>query len=414
MSCIRRIAVLVLAGGFTSMNVAAEATSGPTVVEEQDTAGQAIDIVLGTGETLLGSLSAIGVSARDAHAATRELAEVLNARTLAAGTPLRIWRSRNEHAKGDKQCLTRLEIVPELDRLVTVTHTADGTFQAVEVPIEHERRTVIAAGQIASTLYEGVVERQVPSEVWRPLFLLLGHAIDLQRELRRNDRFRLVYELFRDERDGKEHAGTLLFAELKRQTDTIQAWRYRDSRGTVGYFDAQGRSVQTTLMRTPVDGARLTSRFGRRRHPVLGYTRAHRGLDFGAPRGTPVYAAGNGIVKQRARLGSFGRYVRLRHGGGYETAYAHLSRYAKGLSVGEKVSQGQVIGYVGASGVTTGPNLHYEVLSRGNQVDPLRLNLPPGRQLAGRELTRFQQVRATLDAQLARASPSDNGAVALR
>jgi murein DD-endopeptidase MepM/ murein hydrolase activator NlpD len=161
------------------------------------------------------------------------------------------------------------------------------------------------------------------------------------------------------------------------------------------YFNAQGHSVRKALMRTPIDGARLTSRFGRRRHPILGYTRAHTGVDFAAPTGTPIYAAGDGMIVTRVRTGGYGKYVKIRHNAQYHTAYAHMSRFAVGLGAGSRVRQGQVIGYVGSTGQATGPHLHYEVHYHGHPVNPLRIRLPLGQKLAGLDLREFM-VRRTL------------------
>jgi murein DD-endopeptidase MepM/ murein hydrolase activator NlpD len=174
-------------------------------------------------------------------------------------------------------------------------------------------------------------------------------------------------------------------------------YRHATGDGLTDYFDAQGRSARKALMRTPIDGARLSSRYGKRRHPVLGYTRMHRGVDFAASRGTPIYAAGNGSITHAGRNGGYGKYVRIRHNGRYSTAYAHMSRYGRGIRRGRRVSQGRIIGYVGSTGRSTGPHLHYEILSEGRQVNPLTLKMPSGRKLAGAELDRYHNARARLE-----------------
>ncbi|MCH7814405.1 MAG: M23 family metallopeptidase, partial [Planctomycetes bacterium] len=163
------------------------------------------------------------------------------------------------------------------------------------------------------------------------------------------------------------------------------------------YFDAKGRSARKALMRTPIDGARLSSVFGRRRHPILGYNKLHRGVDFAAPRGTPIYAAGNGVIVRAGRNGAYGKYVRIRHNARYATAYAHMSGFARGTRKGKRVTQGQVIGYVGTTGRSTGPHLHYEILAGGVRTNPMKLRMPSGRKLKGAELARFQQTRAGIE-----------------
>jgi murein DD-endopeptidase MepM/ murein hydrolase activator NlpD len=181
----------------------------------------------------------------------------------------------------------------------------------------------------------------------------------------------------------------------------MRLYRHRSTDGETDYFDAKGHSVRKALVVSPVDGARISSGFGRRRHPILGYTKMHRGTDFAAARGTPVYAAGRGVIETAGRNGAYGRYIRIRHNGTYKTAYAHLQGYVRGIKRGKRVRQGQVIGYVGSSGRSTGPHLHYEILRNGKQINPKRLNLPSGRILKGAELARFQTARAALETRLA-------------
>jgi murein DD-endopeptidase MepM/ murein hydrolase activator NlpD len=173
----------------------------------------------------------------------------------------------------------------------------------------------------------------------------------------------------------------------------ILLYRHTTADGLTEFFNHKGESVKKALLRTPADGTRLTSRFGMRRHPILGYDRMHKGIDFGLPMGAPILAAGDGTVEMAGRQGAYGNYVRIRHADGWETGYAHLSRYAKGLKPGQRVSQGQVIGYVGSTGASTGPHLHYEVIMSGRQVNPLSIKMPSGRKLDGRELARFQDTR---------------------
>ena len=179
--------------------------------------------------------------------------------------------------------------------------------------------------------------------------------------------------------------------------ETLDAFRFEPQDGEIEYFDRTGRSLRKFLLRTPVDGARLSSTFGMRRHPILGYSLMHKGIDFAAPSGTPIYAAGGGRVVAAGRNGGYGNYIRVRHSGEYSTAYAHLSRFAKGVKAGQRVRQGQVIGYVGTTGRSTGPHLHYEVLRNDQQINPLEIKQPPATQLAGADLERFNEEVARID-----------------
>ena len=181
---------------------------------------------------------------------------------------------------------------------------------------------------------------------------------------------------------------------------TLTYFRYNTSDGFTGYFDAGGNSVQASLIKTPVEGGKLSSLFGKREHPILGYTRMHKGLDFVASLGTLVLAAGDGVVTVQARKGSFGKYASIRHDNEISTAYAHLSKYRDTIGPGRRVRQGDVIGYVGATGLATGPNRHFEVLRDGRQVNPMAIDLPSRQVLTGTELTRFRQAAGRLQSEL--------------
>ena len=188
----------------------------------------------------------------------------------------------------------------------------------------------------------------------------------------------------------------MLYATLILGGKRIELHRFTPESGRTDYFGPDGQSVRKTLMRTPIDGARISSGFGRRKHPVLGYTKMHRGTDFAASRGTPVYAAGDGVIERSSRNGAYGNYIRIRHNGTYKTAYAHLNGYAKGIRSGARVKQGQVIGYVGTTGRSTGPHLHYEVHVNGKQVNPRKIKMPSGEKLKGKDLEAFAAARHEL------------------
>lgn len=266
---------------------------------------------------------------------------------------------------------------------------------------------VTARGRIVTSLFSAGRAAGVPAGVLTEMIHAFSYQVDFQRDLREGDGFLVLYQRLRDEETGASRDGSLLFASLSLSGREVSFYRHsvpwsaatvRGQPAHPGYYDTEGASVRKTLMRTPIDGARLTSTYGRRRHPVLGYSRMHRGIDFGARRGTPIYAAGSGVVTRAERSSSYGRFVKLRHGGGFETLYAHMSRFARGLHRGVRVEQGQVIGYVGASGRATGPHLHYEVFKGGRRVNPLTVELPSGRHLEGEELAAFHRERRWIDA----------------
>jgi len=210
-----------------------------------------------------------------------------------------------------------------------------------------------------------------------------------------------MFERFHDDSGEAVKLGNILFAALTLSGTEYRLYRHTMKDGTVDYFNQHGDSVKKALLRTPIDGAKLTSGFGARRHPILGYTRMHRGVDFGAPAGTPVMAAGDGVIEKAGINSGYGNYVAIRHNGQFKTAYAHLSRFGKGISPGRRVRQGDIIGYVGSTGLSTGPHLHYEVLQNDEQVNPTGVRLPTGIKLKGPDLTLFAAARARLELQMA-------------
>ena len=202
-----------------------------------------------------------------------------------------------------------------------------------------------------------------------------------------------MYEtLFNDKRRAVSY-GKILYTNLFLQKNKLEYYLFKTDENFYEYFNPEGKSVVKALMKTPIDGARLSSSFGMRKHPILGYNKLHKGLDFAAPTGTPIYAAGNGVIEFVGRNGSYGNYIRIRHNNSYKTAYAHLSKYKKGLHKGYRVNQGDIIGYVGSTGRSTGPHLHYEIIYQGKQINPMKMKLPPRKTLKGKELERFNLSR---------------------
>jgi murein DD-endopeptidase MepM/ murein hydrolase activator NlpD len=238
----------------------------------------------------------------------------------------------------------------------------------------------------------------------------MSYDVDFQRDIQPGDRFELMYERLYTEDGQLVRTGAILYANLILGGKSHAFYRYAPKGGEPDYFDQDGSSIKKALLRTPIDGARVSSLFGSRKNPVLGYTMMHRGIDFAAPTGTPIYAAGDGTIEMRGRNGAYGNYIRIRHNAEYETAYAHMSQFAPHLAHGSRVHQGQIIGYVGSTGRATGPHLHYEVLVRGEQINPVSVRMPSGVKLAGAELERFNKARSRIDTTFQRST--DPAAVA--
>ena len=246
-------------------------------------------------------------------------------------------------------------------------------------------------GTINSSLYKSAVKLGMPENTLFEMVRLLGFSVDFQREIRKGDSFEVMFTKQIDLIENRViDTKPINFVSIILSGHELNFFEYKDKYGFSGYYDENGKSSKRTIMKTPINGARLSSKYGSRRHPVLGYTKMHRGIDFAAPRGTPVFAAGDGIVEKAGWNGSYGRYIRIRHTGTYKTAYAHLSGINKKIKTGKRVSQGKIIGYVGSSGRSTGAHLHYEVLLNNQQINPMRVKLPSGKNIPKKDLNRYK------------------------
>ena len=350
---------------------------------------------VGKGDTLMALLTDAGVTAPTADRAIRAMAKIYKPRRIKPGQQIVLTLQPQSSPKAPPS-LVSLTFTESVERDIAVHRTETGyKAQAIARPLT--RVTTHAAGHIDSSLYVAGVKAGLNQSTLADLIHIFSFDVDFQRDIRRGDQFALMFDEYRDEDGQMAKTGNISIAEMVLSGQKIRLYRYKTKDGFVDYYSATGQSVRKALLRTPIDGARISSGFGRRRHPILGYTRMHKGLDFAARRGTPIYAAGDGVVDFAGRNGGYGKYVRIRHTGTYKTAYAHMHRYGKGVRTGRRVRQGQIIGYVGSTGRSTGPHLHYEVHKNGRQVNPRSIKLPSGRKLKGRELTAFKTYRVELD-----------------
>ncbi|MBX3429809.1 MAG: peptidoglycan DD-metalloendopeptidase family protein [Hyphomonadaceae bacterium] len=346
------------------------------------------------GETLGGLLTRAGASSSDANAALSSISDVYNPRRLRPGQAISLYFQRD----GGQAQLTGVAFRSEPGASVTANRTTTGGFEAREVQMPLTFEIARIAAPVETSLYSSALALGATDREVAALADAFSYDVDFQRDVRPGDRFELVFERFYDDEGNTVRTGDLLYVSLESSRGSRQFYQFMapgDSRPD--WYDAEGKSARRFLMKTPINGARLSSGFGMRRHPILGYSRMHRGTDFAAPTGTPILAAGDGVVERAGPFSSFGNYVRIRHANGYETAYAHMSRFARGVRPGVRVSQGQVIGYVGTTGRSTGPHLHYEVLRRGEQINPMSLRVANGRNLSGRALELFMIERARID-----------------
>ncbi len=348
------------------------------------------------GGTLTGLLIKAGVGADDAHAAAQALGEFFNLRRMRAGQEVSLTFKSDPNSDGTDH-FHSFSVNPDYQRTITVARAAEGGFRATERAVALQRSTVGTAGIIRRSLFVDGAKAGVPVPVLVDLIRAYSWDVDFQRDIQPGDAFEVMYERFADDNGSLVHTGEIVYAALTLSGIRYPLYRHATPDGETAYFNDKGLSARKALMRTPIDGARLSSRFGKRRHPILGYTKMHRGADFAAPRGTPIYAAGDGRVVEAGRNGAYGKYVRLRHNAEYATAYAHMSRIAKGARKGRRVKQGQVIGYVGSTGRSTGAHLHYEIIKGGRRTNPLKVRMPSGRTLTGLELDLFLATLKQID-----------------
>jgi murein DD-endopeptidase MepM/ murein hydrolase activator NlpD len=365
------------------MDLAPDQAAGPAA-PGGDEAGR-LTLAVADGETLASVLAAADVPEADARAAVDAARSSFDPRRLRAGQLVTVSFA------GTGGTFQGFELEADGDRRIAVMRQGDG-FAADQTRIPLKTETRAGRGRIRSSLFESTEEAGIPYAVAAAMIRAFSYDVDFQRDIQPGDRFEVMYEI--QTGDGGSRPGNLLYAELTLSGKPHAIFRFQREDGTIEYFGADGRSVKKALLRTPVDGARLSSGFGMRMHPILGYSRMHKGVDFAVPTGTPVYAAGDGTVEQAGWAGSYGRYIRVRHNPRTATAYAHLSRIAAAAAAGQHVRQGEVIGYVGMTGAATGPHLHYEVLKDGAQVNPISVTIPVDNRLEGRELVAFREMSA--------------------
>ena len=260
-----------------------------------------------------------------------------------------------------------------------------------------EKKNYLAKGFIKNSLYNSAQKQGVDPEIIIEFARIFGFEIDFQRDIRENDEFQILYERFEDDDGEVQKNGEIIFAYMNNNGKEISLYRFKDQKNNIGYYSKDGKSIEKALMKTPINGARLSSSFGLRKHPILGYNKLHQGTDFAAPKGTPIMASGSGTIEMASWNGAYGKYVRIRHNSTYKTAYAHLSRFGKNIRRGAKVQQGQIIGYVGSTGRSTGPHLHYEVLIKNKRVNSQNLKLPSGKNLTGNDFKVFEETMKSID-----------------
>ena len=272
-------------------------------------------------------------------------------------------------------------------------------FLVKENILQLYKKEVVVKNVIKNNLYSSAVDSGIEPNIIIEFARIFGFEVDFQRDIRKGDWFEILYEKFEDDNNKVRDTGKIIYASMYVNGEEINLYNFK-FKNDEDYFDIKGKSITKSLMKTPINGARLSSSFGMRKHPILGYNKMHRGTDFAAPSGTPIMASGSGTVTRARWCGGGGNCVKIKHNSTYETIYAHMKAFAKGIKEGKKVKQGQIIGYVGSTGLSTGPHLHYEVLINGKKVNSQKLKLPSGKILKGEQRKQFELDRIKIDLKL--------------
>jgi murein DD-endopeptidase MepM/ murein hydrolase activator NlpD len=365
---------------------------------------------VGNGDTIIAVLQGAGVSAEDAAAVVDAMKPLYSPRSIRSGqifeatfgpatnaqaTPAdTVDTAQPDDADSSERRLLSLSFSPSIERQITVSLTVPDGYMARDVPRRLEGRFEHAGATIDSSLYLAAIQAGLPANLTVELIRIFSYDVDFQRDVQPGDQFDVVFNRLYTQQGQPAKPGDIVSASMTLSGKKHTLYRF-ESGGEEEYFDADGHSAKSLLMKTPVDGARISSTFGRRFHPVLGYTRMHKGIDFAVPTGTPVMAAGSGSVSYAGYAGEYGNFVVITHSNGYATAYGHLSRFA--VKTGTRVHQGQVVAYSGATGLVTGPHLHYEIRVNNSQVNPAAVKVAAGRALDGEERQAFLAERARID-----------------
>ncbi len=291
--------------------------------------------------------------------------------------------------ENDSGEIKKIEFFKDTETIISVNFDKDININIRELTkesfIESKEYTII------ESLFSDGIKNDVSQDILVKIISLFSFDLDFQRDIRVDTIVSVSYEFDEIVETGRREYNDIKYASIIIDGKQLEYFKFITDDGYVDYFNREGKNVKKSILKTPLDGARISSNFGMRKHPISGFNKMHKGVDFAAPTGTPIYAGGNGIVEYVGRNGGYGKYIRIRHNNGYKTAYAHLSNYKKGISKGVRVNQGEVIGYVGSTGNSTGPHLHYEIIYQNKHINPLKLKLPSGKILEGMELENFRK-----------------------
>ena len=319
---------------------------------------------------------------------------------LLTGNKIEIVMKKDLSGNSKNNQIIKFSVPVTKSTTITINKNEEGSLISEKIITRLYKKIVIAENIILKNLYSSAIDAKMNPDTIIEFARIFGFEIDFQRDIRKNDYFKILFEKYLDENGEYIKSGSIIYAHMMVNNRDITLYKFGDDK-EYGYFDIDGKSVEKALMKTPINGARLSSPFGKRKHPILGYTKLHTGTDFAAPSGTPIMASGTGTVTRAKWCGGGGNCIKIKHNSTYETIYAHMKSFAKSIKVGKKVRQGQIIGYVGSTGMSTGPHLHYEVIINGKKANSQKLKLPSGKILKNQERQKFEIHRIKTDVMIA-------------
>ncbi len=348
------------------------------------------------GGTFTGALKQADLQDDEINDVVNIISKKIDLRKLNVGTLIETYTK----SVNDKKIINEIIIYPDIEKKIYVKKV-NNKFVAGEDKKKLFSKLKLYEVEIHNSIYESLKKIDTPDEIIMEFVQLYSFDIDFQRDIRKGNKIKIFFEIYTDSQNNYIKSGNINFSEIILDDESYELYRFQSEGDEfVEYFNSDGKSATKALMKTPINGARLSSGFGMRKHPILGYNKKHQGVDFAAPTGTPIMAAGTGHIEFVGNNGGAGKYIRIKHLNGYKTSYSHLSKYASGIQKNVKVRQGQVIGYVGNTGLSTGPHLHYEVIFNGKRINPMKMKLPSGKQLKDKNLEIFLAEKERINAEV--------------
>ena len=351
-----------------------------------------IEHKIAQGETFDKILNKYQIPESEIKKIKKSLSKKNNLNNLKTGQTIKLTIDKLENIK----VINFLFPVSRAEKIQLTRNFTSDNFKKKKIITNLNKKIIFKEGKILHSLYKTAVDLNVQVNIIIDFARIYGFQVDFQRDIRKNDYFQIIYELFEDENKKIHETGKIIFANLKLRGENNPLY-YFNQKGSEGHYDNNGRSAKKALMKTPINGAKLSSAFGMRKHPIDGYNKMHRGTDFAAPKGTPIMASGDGIVVRARWCGGGGYCIKIKHNSTYSTIYAHMSKFAKGIRKKVRVKQGQIIGYVGSTGKSTGPHLHYEVIENGKKINSQTLKMPSGKILKGKNRKLFEMEKIKTD-----------------